>query len=174
MNSNDSSQSFLAQLRSALDSVQVDRPASLDVRGCGLGRRRVLLVGNGGSAAVAAHIANDLVKLGIAAMSLSEPAVLTCLANDNGYADVYARQVYAHANPGDKLVAISSSGRSPNILNAVAAARDCYAQVITLSGFDPDNPLRKLGDHNYYVSSHNYGVVECAHLAILHSIAKPT
>lgn len=170
MSSSDSSQNFLAQLREALDSFVVDRPASLDVPPFG----RVLLVGNGGSAAVAAHIANDLVKQGRAALSLSEPAVLTCISNDLGYHAAYAHQVRVHASKGDKMVCISSSGESRNILNAAKTSVGRGCTLITLTGFAPNNALRQLGHHNYYVPSHNYGVVECAHLAILHSIAKPT
>jgi D-sedoheptulose 7-phosphate isomerase len=72
------------------------------------------------------------------------------------------------------VVAISSSGKSLNIVQAAYAAREAGARLITLSGFDAMNPLRQLGEHNYYVPSFNYGIVEIAHLAILHSLAKPS
>lgn len=134
----------------------------------------MILVGNGGSAAVAAHIANDLVKAGTAALSLTDAPTLTCLSNDFGYVEAYAYQVNVHARKGDKVVCISSSGMSKNILMAAQLARGLGAAVITLSGFSPRNRLRKLGQHNYYVPSEEYGIVEVAHLAILHSIAKPT
>jgi len=134
---------------------------------------RIFLIGNGGSSAVAAHIANDLVKQGHSAFSLSEPAILTCLSNDYGYDRVYVEQLKAHENPGDTLVAISSSGQSQNILKAVTWAVQMQMEVVTLSGFDANNPLRHMGDINYWVPSHNYGVVEVSHLAILHSVVLP-
>ena len=133
---------------------------------------RLLFVGNGGSAAIASHMAIDYSKNGgIQAAAFNDPALLTCLANDCGFEHVFERAIELHADPErDVLVAISSSGRSPNILNAVAAARRKGMPVITLSGFDADNPLRSLGDANYYVPSHDYGHVEVTHLAILHSM----
>src|SRR6185436_20185844 len=97
-------------------------------------------------------------------------AVLTCLGNDLGYDQVFARQIQAHARAGDLLIAISSSGNSANILNAVAAARARRADVITLSGFAPDNKLRGRGDLNFWVPNGLYGFVEIAHLAICHAI----
>ena len=164
-----SSQQFLVSLSKALASYHVDTPLDLAGR-----NGRILLVGNGGSAAIASHIANDLVKAERAAAALVDPAILTCLANDYGYDEAFAHQVRVQGRSGDLLVAISSSGRSLNIRNAVYAARKSGLAVATLSGFAPENPLRTMGDHNYWVDSSNYGVVECAHLAILHSIAKPT
>ena len=110
---------------------------------------KIMLVGNGGSAGIASHMAIDFTKNGnVAALAFSDAAALTCLGNDLGYEQVFARQISAHARPGDLLIAISSSGRSPNIINAVAAARGRDCSVFTLSGFGADNPLRRLGDLN--------------------------
>ncbi len=145
----------------------VGTPAQFDPA-CG-----IYLIGNGGSAAIASHIANDLVKGGWHAVALTDPAVMSCIANDVGWADVFAWQVMHHIAPGEWLWAISSSGRSANILRAAHEANALRANVMTLSGFDANNPLRTLGDVNYYVPSHNYGVVEICHLAILHSIVNP-
>ena len=153
-----------------ISQIQCDKPATFDLGS----RSRIFLCGNGGSAAVAAHIANDLVKQGSSAFSLTEPAILSCLANDEGWERVFADQIQVHARPSDTVVAISSSGKSLNIVQAAYAAREAGARLITLSGFDAMNPLRQLGEHNYYVPSFNYGIVECAHLAILHSLAKPS
>jgi D-sedoheptulose 7-phosphate isomerase len=83
---------------------------------------------------------------------------------------VFAEQIDFHGNAGDILVAISSSGRSANILNAVEAARKKSCKVFTLSGFQPDNPLRKAGDVNVYLRNMEYGFVEVGHLAILHAV----
>lgn len=132
---------------------------------------RVLFVGNGGSAAIASHMATDWTKNGgFAATAFNDGATLTCLANDLGYDQVFARQIQAHARAGDLLIAISSSGNSPNILNAVSAARAKRCDVVTLSGFAPDNRLRSRGDLNFWVPSPLYGFVELAHLAICSAI----
>lgn len=136
-------------------------------------RGRIYLIGNGGSAAIASHICTDLIKRGLSAFALADPAVLTCLSNDFGYAQVYETQLKAHWTQSGTLIAISSSGQSANILNAARYAKESRMGVVTFSGFAPDNPLRDVGDVNYYVPSTNYGVVEIAHLTILHSIVNP-
>lgn len=131
----------------------------------------LLFVGNGGSAGIASHSAIDYTKAGdLRALALNDGAALTCLGNDLGYEQVFAYQVRAHGRPGDVLIAISSSGRSPSILNAVAAAREQGMAVVTLSGFAPDNALRRSGDVNFYVASDHYGMVEISHLAICHAM----
>jgi len=134
---------------------------------------KVILIGNGGSAAIASHTAIDLSKNArIPAMAFNDPAALTCLANDFGYDQVFAKQISYHALPGDVLVAISSSGMSINILNAVyeVYTRVGFARIVTFSGFDPANKLRKCGDLNFYVPSDQYGFVELSHMILLHSI----
>lgn len=134
-------------------------------------RRTVFFIGNGGSAAIASHMAADFLKNGgIAAQCFTDGPLTTCLANDLGYEQVYARPIAMHARPGDVLVAISSSGRSPNIISAVDAALKLDLQVIGLSGFDEDNPLRSKSDVDFYVPSHRYGLVEVCHHAICHAI----
>ncbi len=135
------------------------------------GGNKLIFVGNGGSAGICGHMATDFSKNGgMRATTLNDATTLTCLANDYGYEHVFAKQIEWHAASGDLLIAISSSGRSQNILNAVRAARNAGCRVITLSGFRPDNPLRGLGDLNLYVASQEYGLVEVGHLAILHGI----
>lgn len=129
----------------------------------------VYIVGNGGSAAVASHIHNDFCNVGgLRAMTLHEPAVLTCFSNDYGYENAYASLIKKMARKNDLLIAISSSGQSKNILNASIAMRACQGKVITLTGFSPQNPLRTTGDLNFWVKSKNYGLVEIAHLFTLH------
>ena len=132
---------------------------------------KLMFVGNGGSAAIAGHMAIDYSKNGgLRAMAFNDGAALTCLGNDLGYDQVFACQIEWHARPGDLLIAISSSGRSANILNAVAEARRRDCRILTLSGFGADNPLRRLGERNLYVASHEYGFVEISHLALCHSV----
>jgi D-sedoheptulose 7-phosphate isomerase len=132
---------------------------------------RILFVGNGGSAAIASHMAIDYSKNGgFSALAFNDGAALTCLGNDLGYDQVFAKQVELHGRSGDLLVAISSSGNSANILNAVEVARDRGIAVLGLSGFGPDNKLRTLGDVNIYVPNGLYGFVEIAHLTVCHAI----
>lgn len=114
--------------------------------------------------------ADWLKAAGVAAMSFNEPALLTCIANDIGYDQVFAKPLLLHGKPGDVLFAISSSGQSHSITAAAEAALTLGMQIITLSGFDADNPLRRLGDVNFHVPSDRYGIVEVAHHAICHSI----
>ena len=132
---------------------------------------KLIFVGNGGSAAIASHMATDYSKNGdIRSLALNDSSMLTCLGNDLGYDKVFAKQIELHARSGDLVVAISSSGRSANILNAVKAARAAKCAVVTFSGFTPDNPLRRLGDINFYLASDRYGFVEIGHLTICHAI----
>lgn len=161
---------FLAKLNIVLSKTECDG----DFAYVGDAYYRVLLIGNGGSQAIASHIANDLVSRGEDASSLSDPATLTCISNDRGYKNVYLHQLRsALLLPKTLLVAISSSGQSPNILKATEYAKDRGACILTCSGFSPDNPLRKLGHHNYWSPSSNYGIVECAHMALLHGLFNP-
>jgi len=125
-------------------------------------------IGNGGSAGIASHMAVDFAKRGgIRTSTFNDAAMLTCLGNDLGYDQVFAHQIGMRARAGDVLVAISSSGRSPNILNGCETARGNGAAVLTFSGFTADNPLRQQGALNFYVPSREYGFVELTHMALL-------
>jgi D-sedoheptulose 7-phosphate isomerase len=135
----------------------------------GAAKKKIVLVGNGGSASIAGHMEMDLcTRVGIRATVFNDPPVLTALANDHGYESAFERMVGLWVERGDCLIAISSSGASENILRAVREARNHGGAVITFSGFAPDNPLRGLGDVNFYVDSHEYGEVEVAHHALGH------
>ena len=132
---------------------------------------KVISIGNGGSGAIASHFTNDLIRNAkVPAICFSDYAVLTCLSNDYGYEQAYKESLRMLAGKDDLLVAISSSGKSPNILNAVLSAKDIGLTVITLSGFLDDNPLRSLGDINIYIPSSFYGMVELSHQIILHMV----
>jgi D-sedoheptulose 7-phosphate isomerase len=132
---------------------------------------KLIFVGNGGSAAIASHMAADYSKNGnIRSLALNDGAMLTCLGNDLGYDQVFAKQIELHARPGDILIAISSSGRSASILNAVKEARAVQCAVVTFSGFAANNALRSLGDLNFYIDCDRRGFVEIGHLTICHAI----
>ncbi len=135
------------------------------------GGGKVMFIGNGGSAAIASHMAIDYWKNGgLRAMAFNDGALLTCLGNDFGYSHVFEKPIEMFGQSGDVLVAISSSGRSENILAGARAAANLGCEVLTCSGFAPDNPLRSLGAVNFYVPSDSYGFVEISHLTLCHSI----
>ncbi len=130
-----------------------------------------IILGNGGSAAIASHVITDLRNVGgLCALTLHEAAPLTCFTNDFGYEQAFARQISAFAHEKDLLIAISSSGQSMNIINAVHAANTKGIKVMTLSGFKADNPLRQLGNWNCWLDSSHYGMVELGHLFVLHHV----
>ena len=127
------------------------------------------LIGNGASASMASHYAADLAKNGhLHTQVFSDLSLITAISNDMGYEHVFAEPLRRRGKPGDILIAISSSGRSPNILAAVAVARELSMTIITLSAKDADNPLRSLGDLNAYVAARTYGWAETCHAAIMH------
>lgn len=130
---------------------------------------KVIFIGNGGSASIASHQAIDFVKNGgMRAICFNDSSLLTCLSNDFGYQYVFEKPIEMFAEKGDVLVAISSSGKSENILRGADTAKKKGCHVITMSGFKPDNPLRNKGELNFYVPSDSYGYVEITHLTLCH------
>lgn len=144
-----------------------------DFRECHERGNKVILVGNGGSSAICSHIAIDFCKnVGIRAVSLNDFPSITCLSNDFGYEQVFAKQIEYHAHKDDCLVCISTGGKSENILNTIRAFKDKGGEkTFTFSGMKPDNILRTLGQVNFYSPSNDYGIVEIAHLTLLHSLS---
>ncbi len=135
--------------------------------------KKIIFIGNGGSAAIASHQAVDYWKNGgIEAIAFNDSSLLTCLANDYGYEQVFAVPIKRFARAGDVLIAISSSGKSANILNGARTALEMGCRLISFSGFSAANPLRGMGDVNFYVPSSAYGLVEVSHLALIHSILR--
>lgn len=126
--------------------------------------RKVIVAGNGGSAAIASHVSVDLTKAArVRSICFNEADLITCFANDYGYEQWLASAIRAYGDPNDVAVLISSSGRSANMTNAALAASDCGLTVVTLSGFDADNPLRALGHQNLWTNSRDYNVIETIH-----------
>lgn len=131
----------------------------------------IFLIGNGGSSAIAEHMAIDLTKNAcLRAMAISGSPILTTFSNDYGYEKLFQKALESFANNGDILIAISSSGTSMNILNACEAARKIRMKIITFSAFESDNPLRKKGDLNFWVDSKAFGYVEIFHNLLIHYI----
>ena len=138
---------------------------------CNVKDNKMILIGNGCSAAIASHQATVFLKNGgVRALALNDVVAITALANDLGYANVFAEQLRLNGRTGDMLVAISSSGQSTNILKAVEVAREKKIDIVTFSGFRPDNLLRQQGDVNFWVDSNQYGFVEVAHHALIRAI----
>lgn len=127
--------------------------------------KKIIIVGNGGSAAIASHISVDLTKNAkIRCINFNESDLITCFANDYGYEHWVENAVKFFGDEGDVFIGISSSGSSKNILNGCHAARDKnFSSVITLSGMSTDNPLKKLGDINLWVDSKAYNHIENTH-----------
>lgn len=136
----------------------------------------IIILGNGGSSAVASHIAEDYTKmLGKRCTTFSDSARLTCYANDYGWEQAYKMYLEHFLLPKSLVILISSSGKSKNILNAADYAMQ-HADIITMSGFEHDNPLRtnykSKSLMHFYVPSKDYGIVELMHNLILHSVIK--
>lgn len=126
--------------------------------------KKIIIAGNGGSAAMASHVSVDLVKAaGIRAINFNEADLLTCLANDYGYAHWVDRALDFYADKGDLAILISSSGSSENMVNGARQAAIMGLSTLTLTGFFPDNSLRQLGDMNLWVDSTEYNIVEMTH-----------
>ncbi len=130
---------------------------------------QLYIIGNGGSAGMASHMAADACKNGhLRALAFNDPALLTATANDLAYDQVFSLPLERLARPGDLVVAISSSGNSPNIVRALEISRTLGLASITLTGMRADNRARTLGDVNFYVDTPRYGWAESAHQIILH------
>jgi D-sedoheptulose 7-phosphate isomerase len=127
--------------------------------------KKVLIFGNGGSAAIASHFSVDLTKnAGVRCFNFNEADLITCFANDYGFERWIEKAIDFYADEGDLLIVISSSGSSKNMINGVKAARNGnLSSVITLSGFSKNNPLNQLGDVNLWIDSKAYNFIENIH-----------
>jgi phosphoheptose isomerase len=172
---------YASRLKKALDTV--DREALETARraidAAASYGRRIYAIGNGGSAAIADHLCCDWTKgthseghPTIDTLSLSSNVALyTAIANDYGFERVFEAQLTLLGKRDDVLLAISSSGNSPNILMAVEKARDLRMTSIGLSGFD-GGKLKETADISLHVASKNYGIVEDAHQSLTHVLAQ--
>ena len=131
----------------------------------------IYIVGNGGSASIASHVSVDFIKVAkVKSLTFNNSNLITCYANDYGYENWVKEAIKAYCLIDDLVILISSSGTSPNILNAAKYCNDTNIDLITLSGFNKDNELNKLGKVNFHVDSKNYNYVEMTHHIILVSI----
>ena len=137
-----------------------------------LKKNKIIIFGNGGSSAIASHFTVDILKnTNIRCLNLSDSSLITCLANDYGYENLNKKFVEYYGDKNDILIAISSSGKSLNIINAVYKAKQIgFSKIITFSGFSKNNKLNKIGDINFWIDSKNYNIIENSHQVILLSI----
>lgn len=140
--------------------------------------RKVLLFGNGGSATDAAHIAAEFVgryhrdRVPLPAIALAtDIAAITCIANDYGYEELFARQIRAHGQKGDVAIAISTSGNSPNVLKGVEAARVIGLKTIAWTG-DSGGKLAGMVDHPFVVPSKVTARIQESHLTLGHVLCE--
>ena len=126
---------------------------------------KIMIFGNGGSAAIASHVSVDLTKNAkIRCTNYNEADLITCFSNDYGYERWIEKTIDFYADSNDVLILISSSGKSKNMINACKAARNNkIKKIITFTGHDKDNPLSKLGDINFWIDSKAYNFVENTH-----------
>jgi D-sedoheptulose 7-phosphate isomerase len=178
----DTAKRYFRDLKGVMDSItvkdreggQIDFDLGIE-RACNMvsalarASKKLMFIGNGASAAISSHMAADFLKNGgIETMAFNDGPLLTCMGNDYGYKHVFEKPLETVAHQGDLLIAISSSGNSENILLGVSAATSRGCDVITLSGFSPQNRLSSLGNINFYAPSQEYGPVEVVHHAICH------
>ena len=128
-------------------------------------KKKILIFGNGGSAAIASHFSIDLTKNAkIRCTNYNESDLITCFSNDYGYERWVEMAIRYYGNKGDVLIVISSSGKSKNIINGcIAAKKKKFLKIITLTGHSINNPVKKLGDINLWVNSKAYNYIENIH-----------
>lgn len=125
---------------------------------------KTIIVGNGASASIASHISVDLTKNAkVRAINFNEADLITCFANDFGYERWVEKGIEFYVDKNDVVILISSSGKSPNIVNGALKAKELCLRVITFSGFSENNPLKQIGDINFWINSNAYNIIEMTH-----------
>jgi phosphoheptose isomerase len=168
----------MSRAAKTIEPEAFDRAAAILVEAYMRGAR-MFSCGNGGSASIANHVQCDHVKgvrtttdLTPQVLSLSTNVeLLTAIANDMGYENVFVYQLQSQSGPGDVLMAVSSSGRSANIVRALEWARDHGLRTIAITGFD-GGEARAVAEVSLHVECTNYGIVEDLHQAIMHALAQ--
>jgi D-sedoheptulose 7-phosphate isomerase len=138
-------------------------------------KKKIIIFGNGGSANIANHIANDLTNASkITAISFSDVGIITCFINDYGFENWVSKAIEYHYKKGDIIILISSSGMSMNMIKAALKCKKEKKYLVTLSGFSKNNKLYKFGDCRFHVNSKSYNYIELAHMQLLMSIVDLT
>ena len=128
-------------------------------------KKKIIIFGNGGSAAISSHFSVDMTKnANIRCINFNEPDLITCFSNDFGYDNWLSNSIKFYGDKGYILIAISSSGKSKNIINGcVAAKKNKFSKIITLTGHSINNPVMKKGDINLWINSKAYNLIENIH-----------
>jgi len=138
-----------------------------------INKNKVFLIGNGGSSSNCDHISNDYSKiLKAKCINLYGSGIFTCYSNDYGYDNVFSEQLKALSKKNDTLICLSCSGESKNLINAIKVARKNKLSVVTLTGINSKNKVKAMGDLNYFINHYSYGLIEIAHLTLLHYIVE--
>jgi len=125
---------------------------------------KLMLAGNGASATIVSHAATDFTKQAkVRSLSFTDTSLITAYANDFGYENWIAEAINSYYKKGDIVVLISSSGSSKNIVNAAKKAKSLGLSLVTFSGFSSNNPLKQLGDINFWLPSKAYNIIENTH-----------
>ena len=147
----------------SIDSAELIKLSELIYKSHSIGGK-IIVIGNGGSAAIASHASIDFTKAAkIRSINFNESSLITCLSNDYGYEHWAEKAIEFYADKNDLVILISSSGQSKNIINAALKTKGMNISLATLSGFSLDNELRTLGDINLWVDSSKYNIVETVH-----------
>lgn len=154
---------LIGQKIAEVDESMLDTSVEL-IKSTSNNGRKVIIVGNGGSAAMASHVCVDFTKnSGVRAVNFNEADLITCFANDYGYEEWVSQALKFYADKGDLIILISSSGNSKNMINGAKTAKEMGLKLITLTGFNSENPLKQLGNLNFFVNSKGYNIVEMSH-----------
>ena len=126
--------------------------------------KKIIIVGNGGSAAIASHFSVDMTKIGgVRSINFNESDLLTCFSNDYGYENWVKQALKFYCDSGDLVILISASGKSPNMVNAAKFLKNRNNKLVTFTGFNGKNNLSKLGNLNFEVNSKSYNIIENIH-----------
>jgi D-sedoheptulose 7-phosphate isomerase len=127
-------------------------------------KKKIIIIGNGGSAAIASHASVDFTKVGrVRCINFNESSLLTCFSNDYKYENWASKALEFYADQKDLVILISSSGKSKNIVNAAKKAKNLKCQLITFTGFSKNNEVSKYGNYNFWVNSKVYNFIENTH-----------
>jgi len=157
-------------LLNKIDSSDIEQSINL-IRSCIEQKGKIYITGNGGSASIASHVSVDFAKVArISSATFNNSNLITCFANDYGYENWVQKAMFFYADKGDLLICISSSGQSKNIINGAKFAKKIGCKVVTLTGFDKMNKVRRIGHINLWLNSKNYNLIEMTHHTWLLSI----
>lgn len=125
---------------------------------------KIIMAGNGASATIASHAATDFTKQAkVPSLCFTDASLITAYSNDYGYENWVSQAINSYYNDGDVVFLISSSGSSKNIVNAAKESKSLGLLVVTFSGFSEKNPLKQIGDLNFWLPSKAYNIIENTH-----------